>query len=434
MIRPSTNKILEVRSGSPAERAGMHRGDRILSVNKKKVSDELDFAYLAHEDTLHVQIDREGKKIFLTMEKQQQEDPGVVLEPMKIATCGNNCIFCFVRQLPKGLRRSLYVKDEDYRMSFLYGNYVTLSNLTSHDRDRIIEQRLSPLYISIHTTNPDLRRLMLGNKKAQDIMKDIAFFTSRKIRFHAQIVLCPGYNDGEELDRTIRDLSSLYPYMLSVAVVPVGLTRHRKKQLAPVLREDALTAIELITKYQKRFLKKYGDPLVYAADELYIKAGLPFPPARNYGDFPQIENGVGMVPAFLHQSRFVKLSSYAVSKKRFVAITGTSFYPYLSPVIAKLKEKTSCHIDIIPVVNRFFGESVTVTGLLTGRDIIQALTDAAEHADIILIPDVVLRDSKDMMLDNVTVRDMETALNREVRVIEPTIPGMLRGMEDSHAA
>jgi putative radical SAM enzyme (TIGR03279 family) len=433
MVNTATNVIAEVKSGSPADRAGVLKGDRILSVNNHRIHDELEFVFFSQEPLLTVLAARDKKKMTFIVDKEEYEDTGIVLEPLKVMTCRNNCIFCFVSQLPKGLRRSLYVKDEDYRMSFLYGNYVTLSNLTDADRARIVEQRLSPLYISVHTTNHELRQTMLGNRKAPDILDDITFFTSRKIKFHAQIVLCPGFNDGVELERTIRDLSRFYPYMLSIAVVPVGLTKFRKKQIAPVGREDAAKAIGTIDKFQKRFLKKYGDPLVYAADELYIKAEIPFPSLKNYGDLPQIENGVGMVPSFLHRSRFVKPSSYSFAKNKFLALTGTSFYPFLSQTIRKIRDKTNVDIDVIPVVNHFFGESVTVTGLLTGRDIIRALADRVEGSHIVLIPDVVLRESTNFLLDNLSIEDITTALNAEVRVIEPTLPGLLQGMEEAHA-
>ncbi|GBD99851.1 radical SAM superfamily protein [bacterium BMS3Abin07] len=425
-----SNTVTSVLPESPAAMAGISKGDRIISVNGHLINDDIDLTFYSQEPSLTIKM-RRGSKIFRTsVQKDEYKGMGISLNPMKIRTCRNNCIFCFVSQLPKGLRRSLYIKDEDYRFSFLYGNYVTLGNITDDDRKRIIEQKLSPLYISVHTTNHELRRSMIGNKKAPDILSELKYMKAKKIKFHTQIVLCPGHNDKKELEKTINDLGKLYPYAISMAVVPVGLTRHREKSLNPVEKQDALDAIAIVEKFQKRFMKKHGDPIVYGSDELFIKSGLPFPPARFYGDFPQIENGVGMVPSFIHKSRFLRFSSHKLSKKRFIAFTGMSFYPYLSQFIGKLREKTGVKIKLVPVNNDFFGRSVTVTGLLTGRDIIKSLSDNIDNSDIILIPDVVLKDTNEVLLDDSSVSDIYEALDREVRVIESTPAGLLKGLED----
>jgi len=429
----NTNTIKHIEKGSPAEKAGLLVGDRIQSINDHPVHDELDLVYHGQDDMLRIILSRNRKKIHAVIEKDQIEDHGISLEPLKIRTCNNKCIFCFVSQLPKGLRRTLYVKDEDYRMSFLYGNYVTLSNLTASDRTRIVEQRMSPLYISVHTTNNELRRKMLGNPKSPDILKDIKYFTSKKIRFHAQIVLCPGYNDGIELERTIRDLSRFYPYMLSIAVVPVGLTRYSRGNVRPVEMADAIKAIHAVQTFSKRFRKKYGDPLVYAADELYIKANEKFPPLKEYGDLPQIENGVGMVPDFIQQSRYIKLAKYNFSNKRFLALTGTSFYPFLQHSIERITAQSGVTLRAFPVMNRFFGKSVTVTGLLTGRDVIHALKSVRNDGEVVIMPDVVLKDATDLLLDNVSIANINKATGCEIRIVESTITGLLKGMEEHYA-
>ncbi len=235
-----TNNRLEIESvdaDSPAAKAGLQQGDILLSINSCPLHDVIDFMFNKGSDELEIEFMRNAvaNKILITME--DDADLGITVKPFKVKTCRNNCIFCFVKQLPKGLRKSLYIKDEDYRLSFLYGNYMTLSNITDEDRKRILEQRLSPLYISVHTTNRSLRNKMLGNPKAQDIMKELKFFSANKIRMHIQIVLCPGFNDGMELQNTIRDIYKFYPYVSSIAVVPVGLTRHRKLQLQPVTKD-----------------------------------------------------------------------------------------------------------------------------------------------------------------------------------------------------
>jgi putative radical SAM enzyme (TIGR03279 family) len=312
-------------------------------------------------------------------------------------------------------------------MSFLYGNYVTLTNLRKEDKKRIIEQRLSPLYVSVHSTSKSLRNKLLGNVKAPDILKEIKFFTDNKIRLHTQIVLCPGYNDGEELHKTIHELCSFYPYASSLAVVPVGLTMYRNLAIKPVEKEEARDAVKIIEFFQKRFKKKHGDPIVYGADELYIKAEIPFPPLKDYGDFPQIENGVGMVMLFMNCVRKLKVPKMNLRRKRFLTFTGLSFYPFLKKFI-KLLNTEGIHIDLMPVENRFFGTSVTVTGLLTGKDVIKALFDRIGAQETILVPDVVLREGEDMFLDDITLRDMEEAVGIPVKKIESTPEGLIQGI------
>lgn len=437
---PTKNGVVieTVRSGSPASEAGLQAGDTILSINGHRIGDLIDYLFYADDERLDLIVLRKGKRVPLVIEKNGH-DAGIELRHFKVKTCKNRCIFCFVSQLPKGLRRSLYIKDEDYRMSFLYGNYITLTNISPAERKRIVEQRLSPLYISIHSTKKELRNKLLGNPKASDIMKEIKFFKEHKIKMHCQIVLCPDYNDGEELQRTINDLYKFFPYVASIAVVPVGLTDHRKNKdiLRPVEREDAIRAIEIIGQNQRRFRKKHGENIVYAADELYIKAGLDFPHLREYGDLPQIENGVGMVPLFLSQARSIltKRQLRLDKEKRFITFTGISFYPYLRRFTDKLKEKTGLKIMVLPVENHFFGRSVTVTGLLTGRDIIKTIfTEIDDHERkkekmTLLIPDILLKDGENVFLDDITVGKVGEALGIDTVVIEATPEGLIKGLE-----
>jgi putative radical SAM enzyme (TIGR03279 family) len=418
-------EIEKILPGSPAFLAGIAPGDTLISTNGHRVHDAIDFMFHRGEGELNVLVSRKDKRISCRVPLKEGQDAGIVLKPFKIRTCTNRCIFCFVNQLPRGLRKSLYVKDEDYRMSFLYGNYITLTNLTSQDKRRIIQQRLSPIYLSVHSTNRAVRNAMLGNPKAQDVLKEIEFFKENRIRMHCQIVLTPGFNDGKELERTIRDLYKFYPYVSSIAVVPVGLTAYRKTtpKVRPVEKDDALRALELIGSFRKRFGKKHGDPIVYGADELYIKAGTEFPPLREYGDLPQIENGVGLVPLFLHQSKRIKIPQ-GDGRRRFVTFTGASFYPYLSRFAERLG-KSGIDIDVVGVENMYFGRSVTVAGLLTGRDVMRSLPERVKKDDILLIPDVVMREGDALFLDDVSLGDLEDLLGTKTVLIPATPKGIV---------
>lgn len=420
-------QIDRVCPGSQAERLGLLPGDILVSVNSQKLRDPVDFMFYGADDSIEIAVKRNGINLSLRAEREEGREFGVDFRPFKPITCNNNCMFCFVKQLPKGLRKTLYVKDDDYRMSFLFGNYVTLTNLKKEDRKRIVEQRLSPLYVSIHATSKDVRSKLLGNAKAPDILDELKFLADNKIRLHTQIVLCPGHNDGKELSRTIHDLHCFYPYVSSVAVVPVGLTMYRRQNIMPVEKEDAKEALKIIESFQKRFKKRHGDPLVYGADELYIKSEIPFPPLKDYGDFPQIENGVGMVALFMNCIKKVKIPKLLPRKRRFLTITGMSFYPFLKKFL-KLLNTEGINIDILPVENKFFGTSVTVAGLLTGRDIIKTLLDKTDSKDVVLLPDVVLREGENMFLDDITLKDMEEALGTSVKKIESTPEGLIKGI------
>lgn len=430
-MHPEQGLVIEaVRPGTAAQKTGLCPGDILLSANSHILRDPIDFAFYSADGALDIALKRDGKMMHVTYGKKEGSDFGVDFKPFKIMTCRNNCLFCFVKQLPKGLRKTLYIKDEDYRMSFLHGNYITLTNLSKEDKKRIVEQRLSPLYISVHATSRELRNRLLGNPKAPDIMKELKFFTDHKIRFNVQIVLCPGYNDGKELRQTLRDLQKLYPYVLSIAVVPVGLTLFRKNTIKPVEREDAENALAIIESFQKRLLKKHGTSVIYGADELYLKAGRPFPPLKEYGDLHQIENGVGMIPLFLHQAKRLKIPKTLPHKKKFLTFTGKSFHPHLKKFIDKLAEKENLLIDTVPVENRFFGDLVTVTGLLTGRDVIKTILDRTDGYETVLVPDVAL-DSEDRFLDDVTLPDMEEALKIPVKKIPSHPDGLISGIAGS---
>lgn len=426
-------EIEAIMPGSVAETEGLLPGDVLLSINGHRLDDSIDFMFYRNEPELNIAAVRKGKKMSLKIMPKETGDIGITLKPFKIKRCINNCIFCFVSQLPKGLRKSLYIKDEDYRMSFLYGNYVTLTNLSAQDKKRIAQQRLSPLYISVHSTNKVIRNTLLGNPKAGDVLKELKFLKENKIRMHVQIVLCPGYNDDRELQRTIRDLYGFYPYVSSIAVVPVGITMHRKQAIKPVEKEDALKALDIIDSFHKRFRKKHGVSVVYGADELYIKGGVNFPALSEYGELPQIENGVGMVQLFMSQSRKIghQLSSLSpqLKKKKFLTFTGISFYPYLKKITDRLLEKEGININVIPVENTFLGKAITVTGLLTGRDVIRALSDKTDGCDCLFVPDTIMREGENVLLDDTSKEDIESALGIKVKVIASTPEGIMKGME-----
>ena len=429
---PANNKrgvtIEEVLPQSPADLVGLRRGDILTVLNGQKINDIIDYMFARDTSEIEIEFLRTGRKQKALIDLEGGEDPGITLRSFKTKICKCKCIFCFVSQLPRGLRKTLYVKDEDYRMSFLFGNYITLSNIGPEDKKRIAKQRLSPLYISVHTTNRTLRGMMLGTPRPLDIMKELRFFKDNKIRMHTQIVLCPGMNDKVELKRTIRDLYSLYPYVVSIAIVPVGLTSHRKTAVKPVEKEDAEHALEIIAAFQKRFRKKHGDAIVYGADELYLKANRPLPPIKEYGDLHQLENGVGMVQLFMSQAKRIRtIRSQKRGGKKYLTFTGVMFYPYIKKFTDRLV-KYGIDITLVPVRNTFFGESITVTGLLTGRDVLKSVQEIAGEHDELLIPDVVLRESGEVFLDDVSVNDIEEALNIKAKVIISTPEGLIEGI------
>jgi putative radical SAM enzyme (TIGR03279 family) len=428
MHRHQAAEIVRVVPRSIAHTAGIVPGDKVVSINGQRVSDVIDLMFYGNEGELEMVIERQKKRLFFSLSIPADQEIGIELRPFKIRTCTNKCIFCFVNQLPKGLRKSLSLKDEDYRMSFLYGNYITLTNLNEWDKKRIVAQRLSPIFISVHSTNRKVRNFLLGNPKAPDIMKELSFFKEHRIRMHCQIVLCPGYNDGKELVQTIRDLYKFHPYVSSIAVVPVGLTTHRKSgtKVRPVEKDDALRALETVDFFQRRSKKRHGEVIVYGADELYIKGGVGFPPLAEYGELPQLENGVGMVPLFQHEARRVKIPK-TEGGKRFVTFTGTYFYPFLKRFIDRLR-KEGINIGLIWVENTFFGTGITVTGLLTGRDVIKSLAEVVKKDDLILIPGVVMKQEDDVFLDDVSKQDIENLLGARTVIIESTPKGLVEAI------
>jgi putative radical SAM enzyme (TIGR03279 family) len=421
-----------VAPGSIAEEFELLPGDRLMTVNGHRLRDLIDYSYYtSSQEELLLEIARQdGETWELEIEREQGEPLGLTFAPPKPANCRNNCIFCFVHQLPRGLRKPLYVKDEDYRLSFLNGNYVTLANITTAELNRIIEQRLSPLYISVHATNPELRQQLLGKQGIPPILGQLQALASERITLHTQIVLCPGINDGAELERTVADLAALYPAVQSLAIVPLGLTRHRQKlpQLRAVDREYAKAFITDWEPRTRSLKNKLGEAFLFLADEFYLKAGLPFPPLREYGNLPQIENGVGMVPLFLRGAgRTVKAARH-IGDFRVTVITGVSSFPFVGDFLAQLSEKTGVALVPVAVENRLFGDSVTVSGLVPGNDIIAAL-EGTEIGRALLVPDVMLKEGEGVFLDDVSLEELGNRLGCRVETFDCTPQGMYRIMK-----
>ena len=400
-----------------AEGTGIHPGDRILRVNGHPVEDELDYRfYTAGEGaTLHVEGPGEGGLRRLRLSREGIL--GLAFAPMRSRRCRNRCLFCFVDQLPDGLRPSLYVKDEDYRFSFLYGNYVTLSSAKDEELDRICRLRLEPMYVSVHATEPSVRNFLLGRKKSRNVMDALRVLAGGGITLHTQVVLCPGINDGKVLEKTVLDLTGLYPAVASIAVVPVGLTRYRVgKGLWPirgVKKKEATKIISVIHRFQEKFKQKYEENIVFLADEFYRIADHPFPPVDAYGDFPQWENGVGMVSLFRHEWRKRKRQQTpwkTSGAPGCLIVTGEAAYPLVLPYVEWLRDASGAALRLVPVRNRLFGRSVNVAGLVTGRDVIDRIRPLLKTDDILFVPDVMLSRDGDRFLDDVSLTEIREAL------------------------
>ncbi|OWZ82950.1 DUF512 domain-containing protein [Natranaerobius trueperi] len=411
--------IKNVNQDSIAEEIGLKAGDKVLAINDTEINDILDYYFLISDDYIELLVRKpDGQEWIIEIEKDFDEKLGLEFEnptitPMK--KCHNNCIFCFVNQLPSGMRSSLYVKDDDYRLSPFYGNYVTLTNLSDDEIDRLIRYRVSPMYISVHTTNSELRKSMLKNPKAGEINSLLERFYEAGINMHGQVVLCPGVNDGEELDRTIQDLINLYPEFNSLAVVPVGTTAHREglTQLDDVSPEIASSVISQVERYQQKFLKKYGTRFVFLADEFYLCANKQFPSFESYENFSQIDNGVGLAKKFESEVKERIKNKGISSNISGTIITGQLGARVIKRIINEIKSKFNdleIDLEIIPIVNKFFGPQVTVTGLITGSDIIEQLKGQNLKSPI-FIPDVMLKDGNTAFLDDVTFKDLQEQLN-----------------------
>jgi len=412
----------KVMPGSIAEELEVEPGDRLVSINGHPLRDIIDYNYFGSDDVLDLELEKADGEIWeLEVEREEGESLGLSFEAPAPARCGNNCVFCFVHQLPRGLRSPLYVKDEDYRLSFLYGNYVTLANIGREELDRIKEQRLSPLYISVHATEPVLRENLLGKSGILPILEVMEELAQARITMHTQIVLCPGLNDGEAFERTVEDLARMHPSVASLAVVPVGLTEHRKNlpQLTPLTKEYAASFIGEWGGKARLMADRLGEPFLFLADEFYIKGDIPFPALEIYGDLPQLENGVGMIPLFLSEAEQVLEDAEPLGEARITVVTGESPYRYLADFLEQLSGATGATLIPVAVNNMLFGPTVTVTGLVCGRDIVTALR-GLDLGEMVLIPDVMMKEGEGVFLDNLTLDDLEQQLGTSVQVVEST--------------
>lgn len=419
MKKPDTT-IEYIEPGSFAEEAGLKKGDVLLSVNGSDFHDVLEYRYLTSEAEVELAVLKTDASVELVVIENDFEDIGIGFKSDLIdeaKSCRNQCIFCFIDQLPKGMRPSVYFKDDDTRLSFLQGNYVTLTNLAEEEIERMIKMRISPINLSVHTTNPALRRQMLHNKNAGKLYDTMKRFAKEKLTMNCQVVLCRDYNDKVELDRTIQDLAALYPYVASLSVVPVGLTAYREGlcELEPYTPEVAYEVVKQIETWQEKILKKHGSRMVYAADEFYLTAGLPLPNPEAYEGFPQLENGVGLIASMEEEfDEAIRLIKPKERSRRIAIATGELAYLFIQSLADKIsKHCPGVEVLVYPIKNRFFGGGVTVAGLVCGMDLMEQMQDMPK-ADVLLIPSVMLRDGEDIFLDDTPLEQVQNQLQMPI--------------------
>ncbi len=417
--------IAEVIPDSPASRARLKAGDMLLAINGREIEDVLDYRFYIPDSRLKLTVLSGGRRRTVRVRKAEFEEIGLEFDSYLMdeqRSCHNKCVFCFIDQLPSGMRESLYFKDDDSRLSFLFGNYITLTNLTEHEISRIIEMHISPINISVHTTNPELRCRMMNNRFAGDCLKILDRFVQAGLTVQCQLVLVPGYNDGEELDRTLRDLSVLGASVRSVAAVPVGLTRHREglPELRPFTREECRQVIRQLQAGGDAMLKKTGSRVFYPSDEWYIRGEMPMPSNEFYEEYAQLENGVGMT-ALLRQQFMDALAeeTRVPCDKRYVIATGVAAAPFLRELTEVAKERwPSLQVQVVAIRNDFFGELITVSGLVTGGDLMRQLEGVP--MDVLLLPENMLRQQQDVFLDDVTPDQVEEHLHTTLRLVPET--------------
>ena len=417
--------VSAVTPGSIAEEMEIEPGDVLVSVNGQEPEDVFDYRYLMNEEEVLVLIRKpDGEEWELEIEKEYEDDLGMEFENGLMddyRSCRNKCMFCFIDQLPKGMRDTLYFKDDDSRLSFLQGNYLTLTNMSEHDLEKIIYYKLSPINISFQATNPELRCKMLHNRFAGDVMDKVRRLKEAGIMMNGQIVLCRGVNDGEELDRSIRDLVTLMPELQSVSVVPVGLTRYRDGlyPLEPFTKEDACKVLDLIHSWQEKLLKEYGTHFIHAGDEWYILAERPIPEETTYDGYLQLENGVGMVRLLKEEvDAYLKRLPGDDRKRRVTIATGELAAPYLREHVASIRGKyPNVEVQVITVKNEFFGGKITVAGLLTGQDLVKQLK-GKDLGEELLLSINMLKSDEPIFLDDMTVEQLQTALQIKVSIVE----------------
>ena len=417
--------IKSIEPGSIAEELGIEKGDVLLSINDQEIEDVFDYHFYVNDEQLVLTIEKpDGEEWELEIEKDYEEDLGIEFEQGlmdEYRSCRNKCIFCFIDQMPGGMRDTLYFKDDDSRLSFLQGNYVTLTNMSDHDIDRIIRYHLEPINISFHTTNPELRCQMLHNRFAGEALRKVDRLYEAGIEMNGQIVLCRGINDGEELERSIRDLAGYLPYLQSVSVVPVGLTRYREGlyPLEPFTPEDARKVLEVVRRWQDELYEKWGTHFIHAGDEWYLLAGEDMPPQERYDGYLQLENGVGMMRLLEDEFReaFEKLPGDEMPREVSVA-TGKLAYPLICSMAEKLKSRyPGTVIHTYQIENRFFGERITVAGLVTGQDLKEQLS-GKKLGKALLLPCNMFRSQEEVFLDDMTLDELKDALQSEIDIVK----------------
>ncbi len=420
--------VESVEPGSIGEELGFEAGDQLLSINGTQPRDLIDYKFLTVDEELTLEvIDKNGKNHTINLEKDNDKDLGLIFTEALfdgIKQCNNDCPFCFIDQQPEGHRKTLYIKDDDYRMSFLYGSYLTLTNLQEKDWLRIEEQRLSPLFVSVHATDPELRSKLLKNKRAGMLMNQIKWFSNRNLQIHAQIVVCPGLNDGKALEESLKDLFQYsqgdWPAVLSVAVVPVGLTRFRPDNdgLKPVDQEDAKTVINQVERLQKCFKSSLGSRFAWLSDEWYLLAEKPIPPRKEYENLPQEENGVGTISSFLESINQVtkNLPSKIKSPSNCSWVVGKLVEEALKPACARLNKVGNLSINLFGLASNYWGQEKVVTGLLTGQDLIEGLRHKT-LGDRLLVPSVMLRHEEPIFLDDMHISEVERTLNVPIEIV-----------------
>ena len=425
---PAPAEVVAVEPGSIGEELGFQSGDRLLSINGIRPRDLIDLQILCGEEDLSLEVqDPEGVLHVVELEKEADDGLGLVFREALfdgLRQCNNHCPFCFIDQQPPGHRRTLYLKDDDFRLSFLYGSYLTLTNLSAADWRRIEEQRLSPLYVSVHATDPDLRARLLGNPRAALLMEQLAWFAARRLQLHAQVVVCPGWNDGDALSRTLTDLARFgggeWPAVLSTAVVPVGLTRFRPPvdALRPVDPAAARAVIARVEPLQEQWLAERGSRFAWLSDEWYLLAGLPLPPRPAYEDLPQRENGVGSIRAFLEELEraTAELPAALPRPRRLSWVVGRLVARALQPVVDRLNRMEGLELLLHGLPSPYWGQDQVVTGLLTGADLLQGLA-GADLGEELLLPSVMLRQGEPVFLDDTTLEELGRQLPVPIRLI-----------------
>ena len=434
--------VESVEAHSAAAAAGIAAGDVLVSINGHGVRDVLDYRFYMTDTSVRLILTRDGKEYAVKINKGEHDDVGMdFATPLmdKKHTCANKCVFCFIDQMPKGLRKTLYFKDDDDRLSFLHGNYVTLTNLHDEDIDRLLTMHISPVNVSVHTTNPELRVKMMKNKRAGEVLKYLPKLAEGGIALCTQIVLCKNLNDGKELDRTMHDLEKLYPALRSCAIVPVGLTKFREKlyPLEMFNPQEAAKVIAQVDAFGAECKKKHGTRLFYCADELYLKAGLPLPDDDYYEEYSQIQNGVGMITSLETEFRteLKYLDEYTDGFKpprRISIVTGVAAYDEIKSVADRLCERVDgLEVTVYKIINHFFGESVTVAGLLTGKDVAEQLA-GRDLGDELLFPRVMLRADGDLFLDDTTPAWLSAQLGVPAKPSGGDAPELIHAILGTH--